>query len=92
MPEPGRSGGAFAQPILLTLDYVKLMSRKKNRSDGRKFADLSGFWSEGAAMHGRCGDDWAKAEPALAEKGQPCTAAAGTGQYFRGVGVRACLL
>ena len=34
---------SFAQPNLLTLDYVKLISRKKIRSDGRKFADLSGF-------------------------------------------------
>jgi len=33
----------FAQPNLLTLDYVKLIGHKKIRSDGRKFADLSGF-------------------------------------------------
>lgn len=78
MPEPGRSGGAFAQPILLTLDYVKLMSRK----NPLRWAEIRG--SERILE--------AKAEPALAEKGQPCTAATGTGQYFRGVGVRACLL
>ena len=34
MPEPGRSDGAFAQPILLTLDYVKLMPRKKTAQMG----------------------------------------------------------
>ena len=45
---------AFAQPNLLTLDYVKLISRKKIRSDGRKFADLSGFL---ATIHGCSWDD-----------------------------------
>lgn len=83
MPEPGRSGGAFAQPILLTLDYVKLMSRK----NPLRWAEIRG--SE-RILEAKAEE--AEAEPARTEKGQPCMAATGTGQYFRGVGVRACLL